>query len=497
MTRLHVDALRRDLEAFGFEVAHEEYLNAIGLKDDVDVAPIYDRYAHVHSREALTAVRRACSAAAADEARRLRHLEMDVLGAVVSEPFAEEEDALATEETQAVVVVDGETVTYRSVGTRVRDEDDRALRRRFVEAERDVSLRFLPRVESLERRYRKAFTGLGYGNDAERWETEYGLSLEEIERTMRPALDESTGPYVRALGERLERVESLSLADVERHDVAHMMRAKAFDAFFPKEQVVPALHRFLGGLGFDVARLPNVTLDLEDRPNKDPRAFVLPARVPDDVRLVVRPEGGVDDYRALFHEAGHLLHFALTRKDLPYEDRYLGESGVTESYAFLFEHLLENPLFLADVAPSLDGERLRDYLRYSALDKMLSLRYYVAALSYDRWLASHDLGDAPATYARDLTAALRIPQDPIEYLGTDGFYGVWYLRAWLFEAEHRRYLEREFGERWWREPRAGDHLHRLYARGSAPTIEDLAREIGRERLTARALLDDVRRLAEA
>ena len=46
------------------------------------------------------------------------------------------------------------------------------------------------------------------------------------------------------------------------------------------------------------------------RPGKQPRAFCAPVRVPDRVVLVVLPQGGHDDYRALFHEAGHVEHFA-------------------------------------------------------------------------------------------------------------------------------------------------------------------------------------------
>ncbi|HWQ28343.1 MAG TPA: hypothetical protein VNN12_04915, partial [Dehalococcoidia bacterium] len=57
---------------------------------------------------------------------------------------------------------------------------------------------------------------------------------------------------------------------------------------------------------------PNIHRDTEPRPRKSPRAFCSAIRVPDEVILVINPHGGHDDYRALFHEAGHAEHFGLT-----------------------------------------------------------------------------------------------------------------------------------------------------------------------------------------
>jgi len=326
---------------------------------------------------------------------------------------------------------------------------------------------------------------------------QHGIDLHAMDALMQGVLKETEDVYVRLLDERLQRKLGLPLAEAEGHDIAFLMRGGEFDRHFPKKGTVPALHAMLAGMGFHLDRMPNVTLDLEDRKNKDARAFVMPARVPHDVRLVTRPRGGVDDYRSLFHESGHALHFALTREDLPYEYRYHGDSGVTESYAFLFEHLLENPRYLREVAPRLAGEELADYLRYCALDKLLSLRYYAAALHYDLYLATHTLEEAQPKYVEWLTAALKYPANPLGYLSTDGFYGMWYLRAWIFEAMHRGHLERTYGEAWWTSPGAGEHLRRFYREGEKPTVEDLADALtGRRELSMEPLVRDLRRLAQ-
>ena len=99
----------------------------------------------------------------------------------------------------------------------------------------------------------------------------------------------------------------------------------------------------LADLGIDLRAQENVELDLEERPTKDPRAFCSPIEVPGRVVLVIKPQGGPDDWRALFHEAGHTEHFAHTDASLSPEERRLGDNAVTEGWAMLLEYLTTDP----------------------------------------------------------------------------------------------------------------------------------------------------------
>ena len=60
-----------------------------------------------------------------------------------------------------------------------------------------------------------------------------------------------------------------------------------------------------------------------------------------------RPVGGHDDFAVLFHEGGHTEHYASVDPGLAFEFRMLGDNAITESFAFLLERLVENPLWLA------------------------------------------------------------------------------------------------------------------------------------------------------
>jgi hypothetical protein len=76
------------------------------------------------------------------------------------------------------------------------------------------------------------------------------------------------------------------------------------------------------------------------------------------VILVIKPQGGPDDWRALFHEAGHTEHFAHTSSSLTVEERRLGDNAVTEGWAMLLEHLTIDAVWLTRM---LDFPRPEEY----------------------------------------------------------------------------------------------------------------------------------------
>jgi len=85
------------------------------------------------------------------------------------------------------------------------------------------------------------------------------------------------------------------LDDLERWDVQRLLRSPQWDEGFPGDKMVPALRATLADLGIDLDSQQNIKLDIEQRPQKTPRAFCSPIEVPDKVMLVIQPIGGADD----------------------------------------------------------------------------------------------------------------------------------------------------------------------------------------------------------
>src|SRR5262249_30258777 len=154
-------------------------------------------------------------------------------------------------------------------------------------------------------------------------------------------------------------------------DMPWLFRAPGLDPLFGEDRLVDSFAETPAGLGIDLAAQPGVHLDTERRPTKSPRAFCAVPRVPDEVYPAVPPVGGREDFAALFHEGGHTEHYANVDRGLPFEARHLGDNSITESFAFLLEHLtfdpgwLEARLGVDDSAPVVEHARAEQlvYLR--------------------------------------------------------------------------------------------------------------------------------------
>ena len=256
--------------------------------------------------------------------------------------------------------------------------------------------------------------------------------------------------------------------------------------------MLPALEATLGDLGIDLHAQKNVHLDLEERPLKTPRAFCAPIEVPGKVMLVIQPMGGADDWRALFHEAGHTEHFAHTSPDLSVEDRRLGDNAVTEGWAMLLQHLIDEPAWLLR---RLDVPRPQEFAAEGATGLLYFVRRYCAKLLYE--LEFHAADDPTALqprYVELLTDALKIEPSPTDYLGDidSSFYVTAYLRSWAFEAQLRAFLRERFGNTWFTRKDAGSLLRELWSEGQRMNADELLSEVTGAPIEMEAVAERVR-----
>ncbi len=215
--------------------------------------------------------------------------------------------------------------------------------------------------------------------------------------------------------------------------------------------------------------------------------------MPEQVKLVIKPTGGWRDYDAFFHEGGHAWHFGNVKKDLPAEYKYLGDNSVTESFAFLFNYLTTNPLWLKEV---LGMESPDGFVRFALVNKLMFLRRYGAKLVYELKLhnakISTEFGDV---YRSCLQKALKFRHTDKHYLEDvdDGFYCAEYLRAWILEGQMRAALVQEFGDDWFRNKKAGSYLKELWSYGQKYTADELVKTIGYAELDVEPLVNEIER----
>jgi hypothetical protein len=245
------------------------------------------------------------------------------------------------------------------------------------------------------------------------------------------------------------------------------------------------------GLGLDDEAQKRITLDVENRPTKSPRAFCSAPRIPDEVYLVISPQGGEYDYGAMLHEGGHSQHFAHADGTLPFALRGLGDNSVTEGFAFVLEHIMAIPSWLEQHLGFAEHAR---YLEAQRFSRLYMFRRYAAKLLYEAELHSRDnVRGRQKRYADVLTAATGARYAPEDYLFDvdDAYYCARYLRAWIFDAQLRGMLRERFGDRWFAQPAAGAKLVELWSSGQRYDAEELLRREGLGGLDAGALIAEL------
>ena len=217
--------------------------------------------------------------------------------------------------------------------------------------------------------------------------------------------------------------------------------------------------------------MPGIRLDLDDRPQKSPRACVIASDPPKVVHLITRAQGGLHDYQAFLHEAGHALHYAGVDPALPYTFRKISrDHALTEIYSYIVEAISREPGWHAEHF-GLDDEQAAENAEATVFLEALLFRRYAAKLRYelDFWGRFAEDGGTPGGYSECLTEATGIRYPAENYLSDmdAGFYSADYLRAWIRSAQLRQYLVREVGRGLVAPARDGRAPARALARGDA------------------------------
>ena len=476
-------------EKFLIEMEREFYLVGAGRKEQLEIAAIFRSYPGLFSLQAVQAW--LAEQPGATDTSSARYLAAFAADGYLEDAVKTLSEEITNRELSATVEWDGEALLYRQVRSVLAQEPDPIRRHDLHGRQMAVTgQQHNLRIERLCRLHAEA-TNLGFPGYPELYQALKGLELPALSAAMGQLLEDTEAVYAERLEHALAeaRVDP-STADVS--DIVYSFRAAQYDQYFPAEKMVRSLQNTMSGMGLVKGDDFGFILDIEPRPKKSPRAFCSPVLVPAEVYLVIKPQGGSDDYDSFFHEAGHATHYSRISPDAPWPLRCLGDTDITETYAFLFHYLVHNVRWLRDVmgVPLSVAEEFR---RFVVFKKTWFLRRYGAKLGYELTLHSGNPAETCDAYVPTLTEALQVQIAPENSLDDvdDGLYVAQYLRAWIFEAMLRRFLEEELGEIWWTNRDAGWFLRDWWQRGQALPISELAQEIGYDRLDARPLVEEL------
>lgn len=488
-----LDRYRSDFAEFHVACAREHYLFQSGQKKTLEIAPIYERYTHLFDRDSIDRLRLELDGS--PNHFETRNLSSRRLLAFAVEQFLEDSVKRLTEETsryEAAATIEwiGREITFQDSTVAITTERDRHSRRsiyarRLAVIEGSNGLR----AERLLKLHETA-RSLGYASYVELFEQLREQNYSEIAEQVAALLSQTERVYIARLDEVLTRDLGLKIDEAERPDGMYLLHLTSFDNHFPSEDMLRVYAGTMEGLGITPGAQANIVIDSEPRPRKNPRAFCMPISIPADVRLVIRPSGGQSDYQSLLHEAGHAQHYGWASAELLPEFKYTGDYALTETYAFLFNHLIFDGDWLAAFLGIADNA---DFIRSALLARLASVRRYAAKLMYERQLhADENLIRSAELYAGLQTDATRFKTQSAEFLFDldDSFYSASYLRAWAFEVSLREYLKMRFGARWWASLRAGNFLKEIWETGDRFTADEMAAQIGIGPIVFGPLIDE-------
>jgi oligoendopeptidase F len=474
-----IEPIRAALEKFTQEIEKEHYDNLSGQKEDLNTSAIYGKYNGIFTDETLVEeVKNRRVYQRGPDRMRMNYLYSLLLSSYLGRKNTELADKISTLETRSEVEVEGKKIPFRYSAVSLANEPDHNKREVIDRARDQVFAEVNPlRLEVLNKDHELA-EALGYGNYVDMCMDASGIDLFGLRKQMLNVLNRTDRLYSRYFKLACSNILKINPSDVRKHDIGFLFRAKNLDRLFGQENMMKALNMTLDGIGLPLSENPNIRVDAEAREKKSPRAFCSPINVPAQVMLCIMPKGGLDDYRALFHEMGHSQHFSNVNPGTPFEFKYLGDNSVTEAFAFLFEHLVADKAWLT-ATMNMGDEDVIDVAQFLNFQTLYMVRRYAAKLIYE--LELHSGAKEPEKlYAKILEDALKFKHPEIHYLYDvdSGFYAANYLRAWMFEVQLRTVLDDRFGSTWWKEKECGRFLKELWSSGQKYTADQHAKGLG-------------------
>jgi hypothetical protein len=286
------------LRKYVYERGEEGRAVRVGEKEVSERAAIVAKYADLFTRPQLEALRRdEEQAAEGDERERLYRLRKTCESGLISAELVEREDALENAILAARLEWKGEQVPLRTAQAWLAVLPDYADRDRLGTLQADLSAGFNDeRLDVLRSGEALEAEVTGDPDPVGRSAEEKGISLQDLERALSDASDRARPAYEAM---RARWFEKLLGPDRDEQPTsfhfAYMRRLSPLEATYTKERAVEVCLDTLTKLGFDLGAEKNIRLDLDDRPQKSPRACVIPSDPPTVVHLITRAQGGLHD----------------------------------------------------------------------------------------------------------------------------------------------------------------------------------------------------------
>ncbi len=398
------------------------------------------------SKESLATLRKARTLRPQDD-ERLEHLTRWLAGELLARGVAAESEALANLEASTTFTVDGKEFAFRDLNKLLVSEKSAVKRRALWTASHAAALRLDAAIARRDEKLKEVLAAYDLGAPLDFEASTRQLDLDVLHQEADETLTRTEAEWKATLQALADADVKLPLTALTRGDLPRLLKVPAaLDAEFPRAKIAARALQTLGTLGG--YGQPGLTLDLAEAAKKNPLPLTV-APTPLDVRVSVRPLGGLRDQQLVLSELGAALALHRARA-LPFARARLENPVVALRGSELFATLLTEEKWLA---ANEVGQR-DAVIAAARAQHLFALRRAASVVlaKLDTWPLA-DEAEARAKFVAVMARATALTLSPEEgarwRLETDDFLrSATQLQAML-RAEQ---WQGQLGEEWWTKP---------------------------------------------
>ncbi|MBW1704139.1 MAG: hypothetical protein JRJ86_03120 [Deltaproteobacteria bacterium] len=257
------------------------------------------------------------------------------------------------------------------------------------------------------------------------------------------------------------------LETLTRFDAINILGLGEFDSLFPEKRI-EALTGFFQYWRIDLEKTPGLNLELGREEGKSAQAMCFILQVPEEVYILMKPEGGWVDLETLWHELGHGLSAVFTSPGLSITDRDMTTSfSLSESFAFLLQNLTMSRPFLEDYL-GLNPANAETIFYHKVLKDLSVFRRYAAKflVEYEMFLSGDFSNGEPYAELMASYTGFYYQQESHLFDLVPEFYSLDYVLGWMAEAIMEERLKDILGFKWIFHSETGKILKKWWEKGN-------------------------------
>lgn len=304
-------------------------------------------------------------------------------------------------------------------------------------------------------------------------------------------LNETQELYFESMENWIQKDLHVPLSEANRFDGIYLLGMGKLNALFPVRPALADHLRFFDRWGMAPEGLPGIQLDIEQSSRKGSQAMTFALRIPQEIHLVMNPQGGWIDVETLFHEMGHALSNAFTSPELsPVDKDFHPSNTLSETYAFLLQNMIFTPVFL-ERQLKMRSSDIDAIIYYKTLKDMSFFRRYAAKFlaEYEMFVSGNIANGA--RYADLLKRHTGFSYRPESHLFdlVPELYSLDYVISWMAEATLEKTLRDALGENWMFKPETGYILKAWWRSGNQYELKDFFRIHGLGAVSSQDILN--------